>query len=116
MLSDPKNRSVLLELRAAPTMTITATASLVTIDDSTAGTVTEWQPDGKKRQEAQFEGGVIESQSGWRFGDFFVVRGVPDGIYVRREYKLAKDAKSLEMKVTIEKGKKIETKLIYTKE
>lgn len=95
-------------------MVITAEDTLVTIADS-AGTIVEWRADGKKHQEAQFEGGVIESQAGWKFGDFFVLRGVPNGVYVRREYKLAKDAKSLEMKVIFERGKKLETKLVYTK-
>ncbi len=95
-------------------MVITAEDTLLTIADS-AGSIVEWRTDGKKRQEAQFEGGVIESQAGWKYGDLFVLRGIPNGLYIRREYKLAKDAKSLEIKLTFEGSKKIETKLVYTK-
>ena len=93
---------------------ITATDNLVTIADS-AGAIVEWLPDGKKHQEAQFEGGVIELQAGWKFGEFFVRRGVPGDLSVLREYKLSKDGKSLEMHITVEKGKKVEQKFFYTK-
>ena len=114
-LSDQKNVTVLLELRRLDPVVITATDTEVSIADS-SGAIIEWRADGKKHQEAQFEGGVIESQAGWKFGEFFVVRGVPNGIYVRRDYKLSKDGKSLEMKVTATKGKKAEFKFFYTKE
>jgi hypothetical protein len=114
-MNDPKNRLVLAEGRPHQTMVITATDSLVTIADD-AGNIVEWRADGKKRQEAQFEGGVIETQAGWKFGDFSVMRGVPEGLYIRREYKLSKDGKTLEMKVSFEMGKmKGEKKLVYTK-
>ena len=105
---------MLLEARPVGVTVIVATDNLVTIADSTGASV-EWLPDGKKHQEAQYEGGVIESQAGWKFGEFFVLRGVPNEISVRREYKLSKDGKSLEMQITVEKGKKVEQKFFYTK-
>ncbi len=113
--NDPKTRQVIAEGRAVQTMIITAGDTLVTIADD-AGQIVDWRADGKKRQEAQFEGGVVESQAGWKYGDFFVMRGLPDGVSVKREYKLSKDGKTLEMKVTLQSGSmKGERKLVYTK-
>jgi hypothetical protein len=108
-------RQLLAEVRPSEELVITADASTVTIAGAD-GQLVAWQTDGKKRQEAQMEGGVIETQAGWKYDVLQLVRDVPDGATLKREFKVSKDGKTMEVKVTLQNGGKAEKKLVYVKQ
>lgn len=114
-MNDPKMRIVMGEARPAPLMVITASDFDVTIADD-QGHITPWRADGRKHQEAQMEGGVLESESKWKGKTLVVERGIPEGASVRREFKPSDDGKSLEVKSVLEMGgRKVERKFVYTR-
>ncbi|MES2124697.1 MAG: hypothetical protein V4503_08425 [Gemmatimonadota bacterium] len=114
-MNDPKMRSLMAEARPAPEMVITASDFDATIADD-AGHITTWRADGRKKQEAQMEGGVIEFEAKWKGKALVLSRNIPESATLRREFKPSDDGKSLEVKSVLEMGgRKVERKFVYTR-
>ncbi|MEI2719134.1 MAG: hypothetical protein V9E87_03170 [Gemmatimonadales bacterium] len=106
-------RVFLAEVRPLQTMVLKISESEVITADQT-GFETTWKTDGKKHQVAQMEGGVIEFQGEWQGKVLLLEKSIPGAGSVTREFKPAKDG-SLELTITLEVGKKVEQKLVYTR-
>ncbi|MEP6591372.1 MAG: hypothetical protein ABJC19_09340 [Gemmatimonadota bacterium] len=114
-MGDPKMRALMSEARPAPVLVITASDFDATIADD-EGHLTSWRADGKRKQEAQMEGGVIEFEAKWKGKALVVSRGIPEGATLRREFKPGDDGNSLELKTVLEMaGRKVERKFVYTR-
>ena len=85
---------------------------VVTTDPS--GYETTWKTDGKKHQVAQMEGGVIEFQGEWQGKVLLLEKSIPGAGAVEREFKPTKEG-DLEVTITLNLGKKVEQKLMYTR-
>jgi hypothetical protein len=115
MMNDPKIRTLVREAYPMQVMVITASDFDVTIGDTT-GRSTPWHADGKKHQEAQMEGGVIEFSSKWKGKTLVVERIIPDLVTLHREFKPGKEANTLELKTEVESnGHVVEKKFVYTR-
>ena len=78
--------------------------------------VSNWKTDGKKHQDAQMDGSIIESESGWKDGVLTIAFGVVGVGTFTREFKPSKDGKTLELKETILVGRqKAEYKLTFNR-
>jgi hypothetical protein len=111
----PGMQYVVAEMRAVPTLTITANDTSVTIAAPGTDPVL-WRADGKKRQQALMEGGMLELQAQWSDAEFDTMRGVPSSHSLKREFTVSKDGKTLQIKETLDLGhNKVEKKLIYTR-
>lgn len=86
---------------------------VVTTDPS--GYETTWKTDGKKHQVAQMEGGVIEFQGEWQGKVLLLEKSIPGAGAVEREFKPTKEG-DLEVKITLNLGKKVEQKLVYRRQ
>lgn len=106
-------RVFLGEVRPLQTMVLKISDGEVITADQT-GYETTWKTDGKKHQVAQMEGGVIEFRGEWQGKVLILEKSIPGAGGVTREFKPAKDG-SLELTVTLEVGKKVEQKLVYTR-
>lgn len=98
------------------------TKLIVAVNDSAItmatvrGTVS-WKTDGRKRQEAQMDGTLIETQGLWKDDVLQLNRAVAGTASVHREFKVAKDGNTLELKETLEaNGRKVEKKLVFARE
>jgi hypothetical protein len=101
------------EIRVARTLVLEVTeTSAITTD--IAGYKTTWTLDGKKRPVAQMEGGVVEYLGEWHGKTLLLEKGIPAGGSVRREFKPIGE-NELEVKLTVNVGKKIEQKLVYVR-
>ena len=87
-------------------------ATAITTD--VAGYETNWKLDGKKHQVAQMEGGVVEFLGEWHGKTLFLEKSIPGAGGVRREFKSLGE-NELEVKLTVNVGKKMEQKLVYTR-
>lgn len=113
--NDPKMQALLAEVRPPATLVITADDSIVSLADAN-GDITEWRADGKKRQQAQMTGDVIELQAGWRFGELTLWRSIPGSASLKRVFKASNDGKTLELKLTLDMGgSKVDKKLSFTR-
>jgi len=101
------------EIRVPRTLVLdVAEGSAVTTD--VAGYQTRWTLDGKKRPVAQMEGGVVEYLGEWHGKMLLLEKGIPGGGSVKREFK-PMGANELEVKLTVNIGKKLEQKLVYVR-
>ena len=116
---DPHLQIVLADVDPGAGIVIAANDSVVSL--ATAATVksgaqSNWKTDGKKRQEAQMDGSIIETQAMWQGGVLTTIKGVAGVGSLKREFKLSKDGKALEVKERIEvSGRKVEKKLVFTR-
>jgi hypothetical protein len=95
---------------------VVAIATAAMLKSSPDNAQSNWKTDGKKHQDAQMDGSVIETQSGWRDGVLTIMNGVQNVVSLKREFKLGKDGKTLEMKETVEAGgRKADYKLVFNK-
>ena len=75
-----------------------------------------WKTDGKKHQDAQMDGSIIESESSWKDGVLTIAYGVVGVGTFTREFKPSKDGKTLEVKETLLVGRqKAEYKLAFNR-
>lgn len=100
------------DARPATELVITAAESVVNLA-SDGGEPATWQVDGRKHQEPLLEGGVIETEAEWSYDVLRLTRNIPEGLSVKREFKVSKDGATLEIKVTLQRGRKVEKKLVY---
>jgi hypothetical protein len=111
----PAMAYVVIEMVPAPTLTITATDTSITLDRG-GGRSTTWITDGKTRQEALMEGGILESQGEWSGKTLELTRDIPNSASLQREFKLDKAGTTLEIKETLKyNGEKVEKKLVFTR-
>jgi len=112
-MGDGNLRVLMTEIRVPRTLVLKVTdASAVTTD--VAGYETTWKLDSKKHQVAQMEGGVVEYFGEWHGKTLFLEKSIPGGGGVRREFKPLGE-NELEVKLTVNVGKKMEQKLVYTR-
>ncbi len=101
------------ELRVQPTLVLKIGDGTAMTTDP-AGFETVWKTDGKKRQVAQMEGGVVEYRGEWLGRTLALEKSIPGVGSVKREFKPLGDGE-LEVKVVLSVGKKVEQKLVYTR-
>ena len=112
-MADGNLRVLTTEVRVPRTLVLKVTeATAITTD--VAGYETNWKLDGKKHQVAQMEGGVVEFLGEWHGKTLFLEKSIPGAGGVRREFKPLGE-NELEVKLTVNVGKKMEQKLVYTR-
>lgn len=116
---DPHLQIVLDDADPGAGIVIAANDSVVSMATATqlkAGTQAAWRTDGKKHQDAQMDGSIIEKQAMWRDGVLTTMINVAGVGSLKREFKLSKDGKTLEIKESIEAGpRKADKKLVFTR-
>lgn len=116
---DPHLQIVLADVDPGAGIVIAANDSVVTMATTATvkpATQSNWKTDGKKHQEAQMDGSIIETQAMWQDGVLTTIKGVAGVGSLKREFKLSKDGKALEVKERIEvSGRKVEKKLVFTR-
>ncbi|MES2124698.1 MAG: hypothetical protein V4503_08430 [Gemmatimonadota bacterium] len=100
---EPRMRPFHQELRTATTLTFSVRDERVVIADET-GYSSEWLANGKRRQEAQMEGGVVEFEARWKGKGLEVERASPGDLRVVREFKPSTDGQELEVRTTMIRG------------
>lgn len=76
----------------------------------------EYKTDGKKRQEALMDGTIIETQASWSDGVLTITKSVAGVATLKREFKISKDGKTMEVKEHIEAaGRKADKKLVFNR-
>ncbi|HEY4321571.1 MAG TPA: hypothetical protein VGM77_10400 [Gemmatimonadales bacterium] len=111
---DPRMAIILAEAIPGNTITFTVNDSSLTFANA-AGEVTPWKTDGRKRQKAQMDGSVIETQAQWDGNSVELTRTIAGVATLKREFKPGKDG-SLEVKETIESPtQKVEKKVVFTR-
>jgi hypothetical protein len=112
-MGDGNLRVLMTEIRVPRTLVLNVTdATAITKD--VAGYETTWKLDGKKHPVAQMEGGVVEFLGEWHGKSLLLEKSIPGGGGVRREFKPLGE-NELEVKLTVNVGKKMEQKLVYTR-
>ena len=107
------NPGVGIVIAANDSVVASATANML---KANPGAVSNWKTDGKKRQDAQMDGTIIESESGWKDGVLTISFGVVGLGTFTREFRPSKDGRTLELKETILVGKqKAEYKLMFNR-
>lgn len=117
---DPRLELVFAEADPGAGININANDSLVAMATATMIAkslgATEYKTDGKKRQEALMDGTIIETQASWSDGVLTIVKSVAGVGLLKREFKLSKDGKVLEIKEHIEAaGRKADKKLVFNR-
>lgn len=116
---DPNLEIVLADADPGAGLVIGANDSIVAMASAAmvkAGTQVDWKTDGKKRQDVQMDGSIIETQAMWDSGVLTTSKSVPGTGLLKREFKVSKDGKTLEIKERIEAGgRKVEKKLTFTR-
>ena len=76
-----------------------------------------FKTDGRKRQDAQMDGSIVETQALWKDGVLVIARGVTGTAVLRREFKVSKDGSMLEVKETVDAGGgKVQKKLVFIRQ
>lgn len=118
---DPRLQQVMSDINPGDGMVIAVNDSVVAIATATAlkanpTAQSNYKTDGKKHQDAQFDGTIVETQSGWNDGVLTVMYGIVGVGSLTREFKVAKNGKTLELKETMEvNGRKAEKKLVFNR-
>lgn len=119
--ADPNLRLVMAEVNPGAGLVVAANDSTVAMATANMlkanpNAVSNWKTDGKKYQDAQMDGTITESQSGWRDGVLTIMYGVVGVGSFTREFKLGRDGKTLELKETVlAGGRKAEYKLSFNR-
>ncbi len=110
----PAMAYVIIDMLPPATLQISATDTGVVL---TSGNRTStWNTDGKTHQEALMEGGMLESQAAWDGTALQLQRDIPNSATLTREFRVAKDGATLEVKETLKyNGQKVEKKLVFTR-
>ena len=119
--ADPNLRLVMAEVNPGAGLVVAANDSTVAMATANVlkanpNAVSNWKTDGKKYQDAQMDGTITESQSGWRDGVLTIMYGVVGVGSFTQEFKLGRDGKTLELKETVlAGGRKAEYKLSFNR-
>jgi hypothetical protein len=114
-LRDPHMAIILSDFAPGAKMIIATNDSTVAI--AVAAGQSSYKTDGHKRQDAQMDGSIIETEAGWKDGTLAVAHGVTGVAMLTREFKPNKDGSVLEIKETVEAGGgKLQKKLVFTRE
>ena len=107
------NPGARIAIQANDSVVALATANMLKMNPSA---VSNWKTDGKKHQDAQMDGTIVESQSGWKDGVLSIMFGAVGVGSFTREFKVGKDGKTLELKETIVmSGRKAEFKFVFNR-
>jgi hypothetical protein len=118
---DPRLAAVMADMNPGAGMVLGVNDSVVAIATATMlkanpSAQSNWKTDGKKHQDAQMDGTIVEMQSGWKDGVLSIMYGVVGVGSLTREFRITKDGKTLEMKEIIEvNGRKAEKKLVFNR-
>ncbi|MGH7594629.1 MAG: hypothetical protein ACRELE_12375 [Gemmatimonadales bacterium] len=113
---DPHLGLVIGDMNPGSRMTIGVNDSAITIARAT-GQLSSFRTDGRKRQAAQMDGSIIETQALWKGDILQVITGVANVASLKREFKMSKDGHVLEMKETLDaSGRKVDKKLWFTRQ
>ena len=118
---DPRLQAVMADINPGAGIVLGVNDSVVAIATATMlkanpNAQSNWKTDGKKHQDAQMDGTIVEMQSGWKDGVLTLMYGVVGVGSLTREFKVAKDGKTLELKETMEvNGRKAEKKLVFNR-
>jgi hypothetical protein len=114
-LRDPHMAIILSDFAPGAKMIIATNDSTVAI--AIAAGQSSYKTDGHKRQDAQMDGSIIETQAEWKDGVLDIAHGVTGVAMLAREFKPNKDGSVLEIKETVEAGGgKLQKKLVFTRE
>jgi hypothetical protein len=116
---DPHQQIFLADVDPGVGLVIAANDSVVAMATAAmakAGTQVNWKTDGKKHQDAQMDGSIIETQATWKDGVLTLIKGVAGIGSLKREFEVSKDGMTLKVKESIEAGgRKAEKKLVFTR-
>ena len=117
---DPHLQIVLADVDPGAGIVIAANDSVVAMATAamlaqSAGQI-NWKTDGTMHQRAQMDGSIIETQAMWHDATLITIKGVAGIGSLKREFKVSKDGKTLEVKESIDaSGRKAEKKLVFTR-
>ncbi|MES2306733.1 MAG: hypothetical protein V4558_14590 [Gemmatimonadota bacterium] len=113
---DPKVIAFMDEIRLFARITIDAEDSVVVISNSPKY-ATRWRVDGRRHQEAQMEGGLVEFEASLKGETLIVERRIPEcHLGLRREFRFGVDGNSLEVQMTISSvGPKTKKRFFYSR-
>jgi hypothetical protein len=112
---DPRMAIIASDFAPGEKMIIATNDSTVAI--ATAGGQSSYKTDGRSHQDAQMDGTIIETESGWKDGTLEVSHGVVGVAMLKREFKPNKDGSVLEIKETVDAGGgKLQKKLVFVRE
>jgi len=115
-MRNPYVRTLLTQLAVPAEMDFAAGSDRVSI---TVGEVSvQWTPDGRKHQEAQMDGTLLQNTATWKGEKLQLVDGVEGAAELKREIKLIDDGQALEIKLQLggpSFPKKLSRKVVYVK-
>lgn len=115
-LRDPHLALVLTDMNPGAQLAIAINDSAVTLADG-YGHTSSFRTDGRKREQAQMDGSIIQTQALWNGGTLEITRGVIGTALLKREFKPGKNGQSLEVKETVQAGSgKVQKKLVFERQ
>lgn len=110
-------RALLEQLRAPEVMSLIASDSTVAI---VVGEVeVAWNPDGRKRQQAQMDGTLLFNEASWKGSKVELIDGIEGSAQLKREFRLIDDGEALELKLEVSGRsvpKKVSRKVVYLRQ
>ncbi len=113
---NPFVRSLMTQLVVPGEMTFLASDSQVAI--TVADVSVTWTPDGKKHQEAQMDGTLLQNSARWKGDKLELIDGVEGAAELKREIKLIDDGQALEVKLQLggpSFPRKLSRKVVYVR-
>jgi hypothetical protein len=115
-VSDPHMVLVLSDINPGAGLVIAINDSAVSMANA-RNEQSGFRTDGRRRQTAQMDGSIVETQAQWKDGSLTIERGVAGTAILKREFKPSKDGNTLEVRATVEAGGgKVQKKLIFTRQ
>mgnify|MGYP006908277743 CR=1 FL=1 len=116
-MRDPNLRELVSQLRAPELMTLFAsdTSVIVTVQDVHVS----WPPDGRKRQQALFDGTLLHNSARWKGRKVELVDGIEGSAELKREIHLIDDGAALEVKLELggpAMPRKMSRKVVYVRQ
>lgn len=114
-MGDPHMAMVMSDANPGNKLTIVVTDTNVTLTNA-AGQSNAFSTDGRKHQEAEMDGSIVEWQASWDGDVLTITRGVVGVVTLKREFRPSKDGNTLEVKESGEAGaSKTDKKLVFTR-
>lgn len=115
-VADPHMALVQSDINPGAGLVIAVNDSAVSIANA-RGEQSSFRTDARRRQVAQMDGSIVETQAEWKDGALTIERGVAGTAMLKREFKPAKDGNTLEVKETVDAGGgKVQKKLTFTRQ
>jgi len=114
---NPYVHELMTQLAAPAEMDFAAGADQVSI--AVGDVSVKWTPDGKKHQQAQMDGTLLQNTATWKGDKLQLVDGVEGAAELKREIKLIDDGQAMEMKLELggpSFPRKISRKVVYVKQ